>query len=126
MKLTEAYFGITILNPNSPAVELQAVNLFQSLRVLRSVAIYKTERERLEKDYGEDFDALHFCFGDTQHRHEYEMLIKGVFDKDWRLYDIYTLYILPNKELLLKIVEDIDIKSCKDWLKNEQAMRSNK
>ena len=122
MKLTDAYFGITLLNPNSPKPpELQTMNLFQSLRVLRSVAIYKTRKEELEKDLYKDreFDPLHFCFGDTRGRHEYEMLIKGAFDKDWRLYDVYKMYIEPNRDYLLELVDKISVQSCKDWLKEE-------
>lgn len=122
MKLTDAYFGITLLNPNSPKPpELQIMNLFQSLRVLRSVAVYKTRKEELEKDLYKDreFDPLHFCFGDTQGRHEYEMLVKGAFDKDWRLYDIYKMYIEPNRDYLLELVDKISVQSCEDWLKEE-------
>ena len=119
MKLTDVYFGITILNPNSPKpLELQTVNLFWSARVLRSIAVYKTQKESLEKSY-DNLDVLHFCFGDTEMRHEYEIFIKGAFDEDYKLYDVYKMYVEPNRDYLLELVDKISVQSCKDWLEKD-------
>ena len=118
-KMNELYFGIMQCDLNSK--ELRSSNLFNSYRVLRSVALYVTKKDELE--YAKD-DPLRFCFGDTAGRYEYEMSIGDLSGNNLKKYDIYTLYVEPNSDLLMKIVEDVDIDDAKRWLREDRERRT--
>lgn len=114
MKMNELYFGYVNFDHNSKT--LKQYNLFNSARVMHSVAKWATmdEIERLH------FDPLHFCFGDTQARCEYEMLVQpwpnGKNDDIIKV-DIYQLYVEPNRDYLLSLVNQISESEGEKWLK---------
>ena len=121
-KIEDLYFGICEIDQNSN--RLVQRNLFDNLRVKRSIAIYHKmtpeERKKLINN------PIHFCFGDTNGRVEYEMRIapevfkEGMLVKESEKTDIYKMYVLPNSEYLMSLVDSIDEKTAKKWLKENK------
>ena len=117
MKIRDLYFGIVLFDFNSK--ELKQYNLFNSLRVQRSIAIWVT----MDEDEKRNHDALHFCFGDTQGRCEYEMLVQDwpatKMDKVLKV-DTYQMYVEPNRDYLLSLVDKVTKTDAKKWLKENK------
>lgn len=118
MKLDELYFGVMRINFNTG--KLEQANLFGSLKVLRSVALYATRKSQLH--YFEK-DPLSWCFADVRCRCEYEMLVSDLTDCNFEKYDLYELYVKPNAELLMKLVNSVDPKDARKWLQNDNKRR---
>lgn len=118
-QLKDLYFGVMVFGFNRQKMEKR--NLFQSSRVLRSVAMYRAERDRLEIS-----DPLRWCFGDTHGRVQWEVGIGSPFEEDASKYEkksIYELYVEPNRALLMDIVNSASVASCKKYLKEERERR---
>lgn len=114
MKIGDLYFGYVNFDPNTR--KLNHYNLFNSSRVQHSIATWATmdETERLH------FDPLHFCFGDTQCRCEYEMLVQylpSAEDDPTYKVDTYQMYVEPNRDYLLSLVAKISKAEGRRWLK---------
>jgi len=121
MKIDDLYFGIVLIDFNTKQLTTQ--NLFDSLRVKRSIAIYVKQKAELTKR--KDFDPLHFCFGDTQYRCEYETLyhVSEFPDKEGDKIiktDVYEMYVKPNADYLMSLVESVSEKEAAKWLKNDK------
>lgn len=122
MKIDDLYFGIVLIDFNTKQLKKQ--NLFGSLRIQRSIAtyIYLKNRKKLEK---EGFDPLQFCFGDTRGRCEYETLfhVSEFPDKDDDKIiktDVYEMYVKPNADYLMSLVNQISESEAEKWLKNNK------
>lgn len=118
--LEKAYFGVMMRKMNGTGMEVH--NLFNSCRVLDSIALYRTN-EYVNRQFKTVDDVVSFCFGDTRGRAEYEMLVGSIFsgetvDKT----DVYTMYVLPNKQLLYDMVQNFTIASCKRWKKKSTRL----
>lgn len=117
MKIKDLYFGIVLFDPN--VREPKQFNLFNSLRVQHSIATWATLSDEEKKDK----DQLSFCFGDTRGRCEYEMLVQNwpatKMDKVYKV-DTYQLYVEPNRDYLLSLVDKISKTEGKKWLKENQ------
>ena len=117
MKISDLYFGIQRMDFNTNSLVIE--NLFQSLRVQHSIATWATLPEKIKCQY----DVIHFCFGDTQGRVEYEFLARPMIVKipenpaNWHKVDTYKMYVEPNANYLRSLVEQIDEKEGKRWLK---------
>lgn len=124
MKIDEAYFGVCIRDFNTG--KIKSYNLFNSSRVKWSVARYvimsKEERDSLFSD------PLHFCFGDVQGRCEYEFMVcpwGGLNENDkvvdvGEKVDIFKMYVEPNADYLMELVNSISVNSAKRYLRNER------
>ena len=114
MKLENLYFGIRRYNFNTKELEID--NLFASTRVLRSIAVYLSMDDKERSQIG---DPLSFCFGDTRWRVQYEFLVREMFsDSDkWEKVDTWTMYVEPNAEYLMKLVNSVDKSDAERWLK---------
>lgn len=119
LDLEKAHFGIKMWDMNRK--EFRNQNLFGSCRVLDSIAIYKT-RKYVHDKYTSVDDVVHFCFGDTRGRVQYEMGISEVFSDDVKKADVYTMYVEPNKKLLYDMVQEISVASCKRWMKKSTRL----
>lgn len=120
MKMEDLYFGI--MAPDLNGNRLKLANLFGYHSVLFSVAKYVEMRETLLKPVN---DPLFYCFGDFWARAEYEMLISDLGSRNTEKYDIYELYVKPNAKLLMSMVESVDIKDAKKWLREDKKRRSH-
>lgn len=116
MKITGLYFGVKRWDFNKK--EFVTYNLFNNLTILRSIAVWKTLSRKDQKLIG---DPLRFLFGATWGRVEWEFEVSPVFEKEpWDKVDVFSMYVEPNRELLLKMVDSVSKKSAKTWLKNDK------
>ena len=118
IKLEDAYFGIMRPNFNHKG-KLEPENLFGSMRVLHSVALWKTDPTIIKKH-----NLISWCFGDTRWRCEYEWLVfpwanASDDSEGWKV-DVYSMYVEPNKQILEKIVDSISVSSCRKWLRDHK------
>lgn len=118
LDLEKLYFGVKIIDFNTG--EIKTINLFKIGRVATSVAIYvkrrgtKAWKEQVENEH---FDPLRFCFGDVWGRVEYEMIVTDMFGKAEEKVDVYRMYVEPNRELLLDMVNRVTVSSARRYLK---------
>lgn len=124
MKLDDLYFGI-VMHPLSYGYEdernrLVTYNLFGTSKIQWAVARYITmkDEERANID-----DPLLFCFSDVWGRTEYEFIMcpwpYGDEDKVelvGKKVDIYTMYVEPNRELLMDLVSRVTVSSAKKYM----------
>lgn len=107
-------------------------NIFDHFGVKWAVAKYiimsDKERQRLFEEGRHS--ALLWCFGDYWSRTEYEMIISPwPYKNEQELaekatkYDIYTLYIEPNEELLMEMIHSVNKETAKKWLAGEARRR---
>lgn len=118
--IKDLYFGC--LNYDFNSGKMEKFNLFNSMRVLHSIAIYKTRQEELANQewLSGEFDPLHFCFGDLWGHVEYEMQVGGLFDKDTEKKSLWDMYVVPNEKLLMKMVDEVSVESCEKWLEEHK------
>lgn len=120
MNIKDLYFGC--LNYDFNHNRMEKHNLFGSMRVLYSIAIYKTRQEELTNQewFGGEFDPLRFCFGDLDGHVEYEMQVGGPFKEETEKMSLWDMYVVPNEELLMKMVDSVSVESCQEWLKENK------
>lgn len=118
--IKDLYFGC--MNYDLSSGKMVKHNLFSSMRVLHSIAIYKTKQEELEnQDWSRgEFDPLNFCFGDLWGHVEYEMQIGGLFQNKTEKFSLWDMYVVPNADLLMEMVNSVSVKSCEKWLKEHK------
>ena len=116
IKLEDAYFGIMLPNFNKKG-KLGPANLFNSMRVLWSVALWKTK-----PDVRENRDLIEWCFCDTRGRCEYDWVVSpwvgGGEDVEGQKVDVYHMYVEPSRKILAEIVNNISVSSCRKWLRD--------
>lgn len=111
--IEDLYFGCMVYDFNSKS--LVPFNLFQSGRVLHSIAVYRTRPELGVED------PLRFCFGDLWGHVEYEMEVGGMFQDKYEKMSLWDMYVKPNSEYLLSLVNSVSVTSCERWLKDYRA-----
>lgn len=123
--IDELDFGIMLYPMNYTKGDerrLERHNLFASSRVKWSVARYVTmpleERKQLT-------DPLHFCFGDTWGRCEYEFVVSPWIGggEDGYKVDTFEMYVRPNRELLMEIIDRVSVTSAKKYLSQKRKYR---
>ena len=67
-----------------------------------------------------EFDPLGFCFGDLRGHVEYEMQVGGVFQDKTSKLSLWDMYVVPNADLLMSMVNSVSVESCKEWLKENK------
>ena len=124
IKLKDLYFGYVGFRMSYGSQEeknkLETYNLFDNIRVLRSVAMYvvMSPEERKERVR----DPLFWCFGEVEGRIEYEYGIVRWLDNDMepKKVDVYDLYVVPNKDLLLDLISKVSKNSAQEFLREER------
>lgn len=117
LNLNDLYFGYKQFDPNTG--KLCTHNLFGSIRVLTSVALYRTKGDKLQLD-----DPFSFIFGDARSRCQYEFVISpwvGLGEE--QKVDIFSMYVEPNKKYLMSLVDQVSISSCRKFLAEERKRR---
>ena len=128
MDIKDLKFGIKMLERSytkGEKREFKTYNLFDSSRVMKSVAVFVTMSPEDRKERVSD--PLHFCFGDTQGRCEYEFMVcPWPFDDDdlvgevGQKIDIYEMFVKPNEKLLMDMVNSVTVQSAKRYLTEER------
>lgn len=128
-KIEDLYFGVVSRAPNGG---FEIVNLFDLGGVRLSVAAYRAQLFKYH-----DYDPLLACFNGVWSRCEYEMMLTGfptpytdsADDKDkmerfikWyntnaQKFDLYRLYVEPNRDHLLSLVDSVSEASARYYLK---------
>lgn len=114
MKIDKAYFGAVMKNFN--CTDYETVNIFDFRSVKWSVAHYIVYPERRQGDW------LAQCFLDLQGKCEFEYLLMDVTGHgEPKKVDLWTMYIVPNRDILHDLVHSISVSSAKEYLKSERA-----
>ena len=128
MELDSLYFGVKVRDSNH-GDELKTYNLFDIGGVKYSVARYVTmgekERKMIIGEGKNEFVGnkdLFFCFCDVWSRYEYEYDITRPGGSDGYKTDVYNMYVIPNADLLMKMVKSVSQKSAKEYLREWKKM----
>lgn len=118
--IKDLYFGC--MNYDFNQKKMVKRNLFGSMRVLHSIAVYKIKQEELEDNAWLEsrFNPLRFCFGDLWGHVEYEMQVGGAFQEETEKLSLWDMYVEPNGKLLMDMVNSVSIESCERWLKENE------
>ena len=130
--LNKLYFGVRLYpmsySSKDKATDLETYNLFDFGRVKKGVARYVTmksdERKRLS-------NPLSFCFGDVWGRCECEFVVcpwgglkEGAKVEEVGLkMDTYEMYVKPNADLLMDMVNRVTVSSARKYLSEERKRR---
>lgn len=127
--LNDLYFGIKLYSLSysneKERQELQTYNLFDLSKVKWSVARYVAMDEEEKKNLLSS--PLHFCFGDVWSRTQFEFIINTWPYKDDEKIsnglkvDTWTMYVEPNAEYLMELVNSVDKKSAEEYLKTAKG-----
>ena len=129
-KLTDLYFGIVLYEGSwsgKHKQRLRACNLFNSLRVLRSVAYWVVETHKSPK-FAKEHDFLSWCFTDVRGRAEWEFVVCpwGGLKNDDKVVEVgekvdtYRMYVEPNAKYLRELVDSVSVSSAKKFLTEER------
>ena len=134
INIDDLYFGVVLnvlsFSNSTERKNLKTYNLFDFSRVKKSVAIYVLKNEKQRKELLSD--PLHFCFGDTWGRTEFEFMVcpwpyrDDEKISDGEKVDTWTLYVEPNADYLMSLVDSVSKKSAREYLKKEKALRRGK
>lgn len=122
-------FGVMLQPMNYTKYEnktkLEQHNLFGSSRVLESVARWVLMNDIERKKY----DFLKWCFFDVCARVEYEFIVcpwpfkENVTVSDCGVkVDTWTMYVVPNAELLRELVDRVTPTSAERYLKERRKL----
>lgn len=99
---------------------LESGNLFGYSRVKVAVANFVTMGEDRRREIS---DPLMYCFADVWGRTEWEFIVcPWPFDAEDKVsdvgqkVDVYTMYVEPNRELLLGMISQVSESSAKKYL----------
>lgn len=129
-KIDDLYFGIKLYpmsyGDKAEKRKLATYNLFSFGRVKWSVARYITMPEKEKKALMSD--PLVFCFGDVWSRCEYEFMVCpwGGLNENDKVVDVgmkvdtFEMYVKPNADLLMEMVNSVSVSSAKKYLSEER------
>lgn len=107
--------------PSGQRVMLEYFNIFDSIRVKRSVALWVANF--VPHDQTPETAFMQWCFGDLRGRNEYEIgmcpnnLIgsENATDVSVRI-SIYDAFLANNEPVLRALVDSVDVASAERWL----------
>lgn len=128
--INDLYFGIKLFplsySSRDKLKELTTYNLFSFGRVKWSVARYVTMSEKEKKSLLSG-DPLLFCFGDVWSRTEFEFIAcpwpytdEMTISNSGVKVDTFEMYVKPNADLLMKMVNSVSVSSAKKYLAEER------
>lgn len=87
--------------------------------IRKSVASYIIHKDNLDYKIK---DPLFYCFGDVQGRVEWEWAVDAINARDMnqssQKVDVYSMYIKPNKDYLMILVNQIPITEAKKYIRS--------
>ena len=131
-KIDDLYFGVKLFPMSyaskSELNKLKTYNLFEFGRVKWSVARYATMTDKEKKSILSD--PLRFCFGDVWSRTEFEFIAcpwpytdEMTISNSGVKVDTWSLYVEPNADLLMEMVNSVSVPSAKKYLSEERKRR---
>lgn len=126
INLDKLYFGVKLFPMSYSSRDeikekgLQTYNLFGFSRVKWAVARYVVMKDNEKQALLSS--PLHFCFGDVAHRVEFEYLASPVVHPESACVkvDTWSLYVEPNKDLLMDMVNSVSKSSALKYLREER------
>ena len=127
--INKLYFGVKLFpisyTSKSERNKLKTYNLFEFGRVKGSVAKYVTMTDKEKKSILSD--PLHFCFGDVRSRAEFEFTAcpwpytdeMSISNSGVKV-DTWSLYVEPNADYLMSLVNSVSPTSAKAYLRDER------
>lgn len=112
INFNDLYYGICNMDGNTG--KMKSYNVFDIYRVKRSVADWVMMSDERKSEIE---DPIRFCFGDTGGRVEYEWGVSPWPPKEnvGEKVDVYDMYIEPNRALLMDMLDNISLKSAREW-----------
>lgn len=134
MNINDLYFGIVLTQMSYSSLEerknLVTYNLFDISRVKFSVARWVTMKDEEKKRIN---NPLSFLFGDVWGRTEFEFIVcPWPYQEDERVVDngkkvdTWTMYVVPNKDLLLDLVSRVSKSSAQAYLREWRKIYGRK
>ena len=132
ININKLYFGVKLFpmsyRSKGELGELQTYNLFDFGRVKWSVARYVTMTDKERKSLMSD--PVHFCFGDVWSRTEFEFIAcpwpytdKDTIENSGVKVDTYEMYVEPNQDYLMSLVNRVSPTSARMFLREERKKR---
>ena len=132
ININKLYFGVKLFpmsyRSKSERDKLKTYNLFDFGRVKWSVARYVTMTDKERKSLMSD--PVHFCFGDVWSRTEFEFIAcplpytdEMTISNSGVKVDTYEMYVEPNKDYLMSLVNRVSPTSARMYLREERKRR---
>ena len=132
ININKLYFGVKLFPMSYPSKskldKLKTYNLFDFGRVKWSVARYVTMTDKERKSLMSD--PVHFCFGDVWSRTEFEFVAcpwpytdKDTIENSGVKVDTYQMYVEPNADYLMSLVNRVSPTSARMYLREERKRR---
>ena len=132
ININKLYFGVKLFPMSYPSKskldKLKTYNLFDFGRVKWSVARYVTMTDKERKSLMSD--PVHFCFGDVWSRTEFEFVAcpwpytdKDTIENSGVKVDTYQMYVEPNADYLMSLVNRVSPTSARIYLREERKRR---
>ena len=133
LNINNLYFGVKLFPMSySSKIELnrlETYNLFEFGSVKRMVAKYATMTNDEKKILVSD--PLRFCFGDVWDRTEFQFIVYPLFSTDKMIntdngvkVDTWSLYVEPNADYLMSLVNSVSPTSAKAYLRDEHKRKA--
>ena len=99
--------------------KLEFYNIFNHSGVRWALSMYRTGKfdEMYPDPKQKEERWCLFVFGDFWSRSEYEMIIKEWVGDERKKVDVFELCIKPNEKLLRQMIDTVDEKECKKFLR---------
>ena len=137
INIYDLYFGVVLVPMSYSSYEnrcrLEPYNLFHLSHVMYSVALWVVMKPEEKAKRKTDRDKLMWLFGDVWARAEYEFIVSPWPYEDGdkvgevgRKVDIFSMYVEPNADILLDMVDRVSVTSARrylrEWRKNRKMM----
>lgn len=111
MDINNIYFGVCYWDSNKD--EFVPFNIFDAGRTRYWLAKYRVHPIQFRR-----LSIFSFVFNDFCGRCQWEWIVSNwpKNDKEQKL-DVWTAYLIPNKEYLTKLMNSVSVASCKRYLK---------
>lgn len=111
--INDLYYGICNMDFNTG--KMVNHNIFDYYRVKRAVADWVMMSDERKSEIE---DPIKFCFGDTWSRCDFEWIVFPWPPREGgkgQKVDVYGMYIEPNRALLMDMLDNVSLKSAREW-----------
>lgn len=110
--IDDLYFGICSMDQNTE--KMVSYNIFDIHKIKRAVADWVMMSDKRKSEIE---DPILYCFSDVWSRVEYEWVVSPWSSKDGekQKVDVYSMYVEPNRALLMDMLDNVSLKSAREW-----------
>ena len=112
INFNDLYYGICNMDDNTG--KMKSYNVFDNYRLKRAVADWVLMNDERKAEIE---DPIRYCFSDVWSRCEYEWTVTPLIPKEnqGEKVDVYSMYIEPNRALLMDMLDRVSLKSAREW-----------